>query len=512
MHWADVIAEKLLEKGKEHVVSSGITPSGPIHVGSMREILTADAIARAIRDKGGEAELIYVADTADPLRKVYPFLENLGYEKWVGYPLAEIPAPNDEGTYADYFLNPFFEALNAVGVNPRVVDNYKAYKEGKYVNESKNACDNIEKIREILETVSGRQLPKNWFPWTFVNDDGKMISGKVLKYEWPIVEFEDENGDVFTNNIEKGEGKLPWRLDWPAKWNVLGVTFEAFGKDHATKGGSYDSGVKIVRDIYGGTEPEKTVYEWINLKGEGAMHSSTGLAISANEILEVIPPEVLRWLIMKPQPNRHIDFDPGIGILNLTGDYERVELDYNKNEEKTDVHRAYELSQVDTEMKESGDLLGQVKSYRNLLTLVQSKSSLEDMISSLKRIGILEESTEEIEEYLGKRVEYVKNWLARYAPDEIKFEIKKETPENEFDDEQKKVIKEIVTEFNAIEWNAEEIHNSFYRVQDKSEMEAKKIFEIVYLALLGQNYGPKMGFFLATNLEREFVVERLESY
>ena len=124
----------------------------------------------------------------------------------------------------------------------------------------------------------------------------------------------------------------------------------------------------------------------------------------------------------------------------------------------------------------------------------------------------MEETTEEIEEYLGKRVEYVKNWLARYAPDEIKFEIKKETPENEFDDEQKKVIKEIVTEFNAIEWNAEEIHNSFYRVQDKNEMEAKKIFEIVYLALLGQNYGPKMGFFLATNLEREFVVERLESY
>ena len=366
--------------------------------------------------------------------------------------------------------------------------------------ETKKICsEKLARFKNPKSYIVLEQLPRN-------------NMGKVLKYEWPVVEFEDEHGEVLTNNIEKGEGKLPWRLDWPAKWNVLGVTFEAFGKDHATKGGSYDSGVKIVRDIYGGVEPEKTVYEWINLKGEGAMHSSTGLAISANEILEVIPPEVLRWLIMKPQPNRHIDFDPGMGILNLTGDYERVELDYNKNKEKTDVHRAYELSQVDTEIEESGDLLGQVKSYRNLLTLVQSKSSLKDMISSLKRIGILEESTEEIEEYLGKRVEYVKNWLARYAPDEIKFEIKKETPENEFDDEQKAVIKEIVTEFNAIEWNAEEIHNSFYRVQDKSEMEAKKIFEIVYLALLGQNYGPKMGFFLATNLEREFVVERLESY
>ena len=44
MHWADVVAEKLLKNGKKHVISSGITPSGPIHLGSMREILTADAI------------------------------------------------------------------------------------------------------------------------------------------------------------------------------------------------------------------------------------------------------------------------------------------------------------------------------------------------------------------------------------------------------------------------------------------------------------------------------------
>ena len=64
MHWADVVAEKLLESGSEHVISSGITPSGPIHLGSMREILTADAIVKAVNDKGGKAKLVYVADNA----------------------------------------------------------------------------------------------------------------------------------------------------------------------------------------------------------------------------------------------------------------------------------------------------------------------------------------------------------------------------------------------------------------------------------------------------------------
>ena len=96
MHWADVVAEKLLQSGKEHVISSGITPSGPIHLGSMREILTADAIVRAVNDMGGKAKLVYVADNADPLRKVYPFLDKKIYGDKVGLPLAEIPAPDGE--------------------------------------------------------------------------------------------------------------------------------------------------------------------------------------------------------------------------------------------------------------------------------------------------------------------------------------------------------------------------------------------------------------------------------
>ena len=111
MHWADVIAEKLLRSGKKHVISSGITPSGPIHLGSMREILTADAIVRAVNDKGGNAKLIYVADNADPLRKVYPFLDEKKFKEYVGRPLAEIPAPDGNGSYDQYFLKPFFKSL-----------------------------------------------------------------------------------------------------------------------------------------------------------------------------------------------------------------------------------------------------------------------------------------------------------------------------------------------------------------------------------------------------------------
>jgi lysyl-tRNA synthetase class 1 len=51
MHWAEVLADGLLKKQKKHVLATGITPSGPIHIGNMREILTTDAVYRCLIEK-----------------------------------------------------------------------------------------------------------------------------------------------------------------------------------------------------------------------------------------------------------------------------------------------------------------------------------------------------------------------------------------------------------------------------------------------------------------------------
>ena len=99
MHWADVIASKLLEIGGKHRIATGITPSGHIHVGNMREILTGDLVFRAGSDAGVDVTLYYIADDFDPLRKVYPFLPKT-YEEHIGKPLSEIPSPGGDGTYS----------------------------------------------------------------------------------------------------------------------------------------------------------------------------------------------------------------------------------------------------------------------------------------------------------------------------------------------------------------------------------------------------------------------------
>ena len=504
MHWADVVAEKLLKTGQKHVISSGITPSGPIHLGSMREILTADAIVKAVNRKGGDAKLIYIADNADPLRKVYPFLESKMYEKYVGMPLAEIPAPDGNGSYDQYFLKPFFRSLETVGVFPEIIENYNLYREGKFAECTKLFVENRVKTREILEKISGRQLPKKWFPWTFLNNDGTLSDGKVLKVEWPNVIFLNDEGEEVKNDMSLGEGKLPWRLDWPAKWKILNVTFEAFGKDHATKGGSYDTGKELSEIILGSKTPLDMVYEWIHLKGKGAMHSSTGLVISAEDMLTMAPPEVIRWIVMKPQPNRHIDFDPGLGLLNIVDRYDKTEQDYYDGILDDNEKRAFELSQVGKISKEKPNLLP----YKHLVTLAQSKTNLNEIIEALKR----SEEVKDIDENkLEDRVKCIKQWIQHYAPESVVFEIQKEKPNIKFDDLQKKCIKLLIEKMKEVEWSPEDIHNSFYELQEKNEIPAKNFFKIMYNVLLNKERGPRLGFFLAT-MNKEFIIERLESY
>ena len=347
-------------------------------------------------------------------------------------------------------------------------------------------------------------MPKKWFPWTFLDNDGTLTDGEVVNLDWPNVTFLNKNGEKVTNDMSKGEGKLPWRLDWPAKWKILNVTFEAFGKDHATKGGSYDTGKQLSEIILQSKTPLDLVYEWIHLKGKGVMHSSTGLAISAEDMLTMAPPEVIRWIVMKPQPNRHIDFDPGLGLLNMVDRYDQAEQDYHDGKMEENEKRAFELSQIGKIAIEKPNLLP----YKHLVTLSQSKTNINEIIEALKRTG---EASEIDKDKLIGRVDCIKQWIKNYAPESVVFEIQKEKPDINFDETETLCARLLSSKFKEIEWDPDIIHNSFYELQEESEIPAKKFFKVVYNAILDKDRGPRLGFFLAT-MDKNFIIERLGSF
>ena len=478
----------------------------------MREILTTDAVYRAVLSKGGDAKLIYVADDFDPLRKVYPYLPKT-YEKYVGMPISDIPCPcGKHESYADHYLISFLNSLDEVGVKPEVHRASLMYKNGEYNEAIKIAMDNTDKIKEIIQKISKRQLPKRWIPFNVRCEKcKKMTKTTAILYDYPFIEYECDCGYEGKVDITKGGvGKLPWRVDWPARWKMLGVTFEPFGKDLGTTGGARDTGEKIVEEIYDYPAPKYTVYEFIMLKGMGAMHSSKGTALSAEEMLMMTPPEVLRFLIINNQPNRHVVFDSGLGLLNLVDEYDKLERVYFGKEEPgrgmKDLEKTYDLSQPEGARKNIPYQLP----YRHLVTLVQIDPNWKNVKEILLRTDqIPKDLDKENEKHLKQRAAHAKYWLENFAPDIVKFEVKKQMPQLNLQKDQIEFLKSFRDKISSTKWNPEDIHNTIYETSETLKIPIKTSFKTIYQIILGQEKGPRAGYFLS-NLDKKFVLKRTE--
>ena len=95
MHWANHAAIRLSQRGAYRQSRLGSLPQESFHIGHLREILTAEMIHRSCIDIGLQSRYIFIVDSMDPLRRVYPFLSE-EYQDFIGRPLANIPAPGPE--------------------------------------------------------------------------------------------------------------------------------------------------------------------------------------------------------------------------------------------------------------------------------------------------------------------------------------------------------------------------------------------------------------------------------
>jgi len=489
IHWADVIAQRL-EKSGPHTIATGITPSGPVHIGNMREVMTADAVYRALLDRGVEARLIYIADTFDRLRRLYPFLPQ-SFQEHIGKPLSEIPCPTGCcKSYADHFLTPFLESMERLDIKPEVYRADQLYREGVYLDAIKTALQKRDEIARILREVSGREVPATWSPFDAICQCcGRTNTTRLLGFdlEKETVDYECQCGCRGTASM-RGGGKLVWRVDWPARWPIFKITVEPFGKDHATAGGSYDTGKRISEEIYGYPAPYPIVYEWIHLKGVGAMHSSTGIVITIQEMLEVVPPEVLRYLIIRNKPEKHIEFDPAMPLINLVDEYDQRKGD----------PRSMELSSIGHETPFEVP-------FRHMVTAVQIGRGDDILIlKALDRSGYDISRRQEIL----SRARNVLVWLERYAPGFVKFQLREDLPAavKNLSGEERRGMGLLAERLEGK--GAQEIHDQVYAVAEELALAPKKFFQAIYLAFLGDRQGPKVGWFLAS-LDRDFVKERL---
>lgn len=507
-YWLDHLVGHIIKaqpKG-EIVISSGISPSGPYHVGHAREILTADAVRRGLVEAGRKARHLHFVDNLDVLRKRYPYLDE-SYEQEVGKPLYDIPAPDGKSpSYGEQFFSEYEKSARMLGVEMEVLKANELYGSGKFKEMIDLCLKKRDEIAKILLDVSGREVTEQWQPIQILDQTtGKLNTAQFLNYDSAkgLVEYEASDGNIYMADTAKGQVKLDWRLDWPARWAMFGVQVEGFGREHATKGGSYDTGEVIAREIFGVEPPIPVPYDIISLKGETKkMSSSLGNLITLYEALEFIPPEILRYFTFKSRPDRQLNFDPEIGLYNLMDEYAKTESATLAGEEP-EFKRSWQIASLT-----GGDHVISSVPFSHMVTVYQTANgNMGTILELLKRTGH-QQAVSKQESAIKKELSYIDRWLEKFAPEKVKFNILKQVPKLKLSDTQENFIAILATKLESSDMNPEIIHNSVYETSLESDLKPAEAFKTIYELFIGKQYGPKIGFFLSC-LKKEFVVDRL---
>ncbi|MCQ2056305.1 MAG: lysine--tRNA ligase [archaeon] len=505
MHWADVIAEKAVEECEHPIIAAGISPTGILHVGSLREAVTGESVCSVLRERGYDVKLVYFVDSFDPLRRRYEFLPK-EFEKYVGMPICNIPCPcGKHDNYADHFIQPLFDVIKQLKMECDVIWTHKLYGDGRFAETINLSIERRKEVMDILEEISGRN--KTFIPYSPLCEECGRFSRPIFEtYRFPYIEYECTCGHIGKADVRKMEGKLPWRLEWPAKWKIFGVTVEPFGKDHAASGGSYDTSKEIVKKIFGGKAPYPVPYEFVQLKGVGQMHKSTGSPITALDAVRITPPEILNYLFLRVNPHRSIEYDSGTGVLEISDEYDRMEtlyFDGNFTETEENSVRAYEIAQHN---KVSAVKPLQI-AYRHLANIVQVAEDFEDVVKIIERTKNISVGGADVDK-LKLKCDCVKHWIEKFAPDVAKFSICESVPALELSEDDRALFASLIAKFTAINWRADEINGGILDSSKEINLNVKNSFRLLYRVFIGKSSGPRIGTFFES-MNRNFVIKRL---
>ena len=187
LHWADQVADRVIEiKGNKenYTVASGITPSGTVHIGNFREIITTELVARALRSKGKKVRFIYSWDDYDVFRKVPANMPNQEMLKsYLRKSIVDVPDPfGKEESYARHHEVEVEKAIPKVGIQTEFIYQSKKYQACEYAEQMTHALKNTEKIKAILDRYREEPLAETWLPVTvFAKKDG---TDKVTNLRW----------------------------------------------------------------------------------------------------------------------------------------------------------------------------------------------------------------------------------------------------------------------------------------------------------------------------------------
>jgi lysyl-tRNA synthetase class 1 len=508
-HWADVAAFKVLNKRgpkDQYTFASGITPSGVVHIGNFREVITVDLVARAMRSLGAKVRFIYSWDDFDTFRKVpvnFPNQDML--KKHLRQPICRVPDPfGKAGSYAEHNTKAFEAQLNHVGISPEFIYQHQRYESGQYAEQVRVALEQKDRIRKILDKHRTEGLAEDWVPTSIFCEN---CQKDELEYERYLGEWDYEYkcqacGHAAKTDIRKTKNlKLSWRTDWPMRWAFEGVDFEPGGKDHSSDGGSFDTGREIVKEVWGKEAPEYLQYDFVSIKGgTGKMSSSRGELYTLGDALEVYDPQIVRWIFANQRPNHDFALAFDIDVIRVYDEFDKTEAMLfsadGQSPKVEQMRRSFELSLVDGVMPSK-------KPYRPSFRLLCNNLQIcdKDIERTIAKFYAKHLVDAEDKRRFVQRAKCALNWLADYATDEFRYEIY-QTPQSKdgLSELELKALAQLrslveTTDLDTIE--APELNQKIYdQVIKGVGIEGLVFFKMIYGRIIGRPQGPRLPSFL----------------
>jgi lysyl-tRNA synthetase class 1 len=347
--------------------SSGISPSGRVHLGNLREFLMPHFVADELRRRDVPVRHLHVWDDYDRFRRV-PHGVDPSYADHIGRPLVAVPDPwGCHDSWSTHFKEPVLETFAALGAEVETISQAERYRSGVYRDEVLRAVRHRAEIDAVLDKYRTKRVAPTAgtgdetgdetgdhsaqeaeaLAESVANDEeGSAESGvgyfPVKPYcrdcgrdTTTVTAYDDGTTDLaytcsvcdyhgITDLASQDEVKLVWKADWPMRWAFENVDFEPAGMDHATPGSSFTVGHELVESVWDYPRPAWFGYGFVGFAGVQKMSSSAGGAPTAQDALRVLEPGILRWLYVRRQPKQTFDIDFGPEVVRLYDEWDAL--------------------------------------------------------------------------------------------------------------------------------------------------------------------------------------------
>jgi lysyl-tRNA synthetase, class I len=503
-------------KGEQATIicASGISPSGPVHLGNLREVMTVHLVAEELRARGRRVEHVHFWDDYDRLRKI-PAGVSPEFAQCIGHPLANIPDPFGEyESYAVRYMSGFMSGLEQLGIFPRYIRQSEEYRRGTYTQQIKTAMAKRGEIFDILaeyQTRQGQQEAQDerratYYPYrvyceqchrdtTTITDYDE--SSATIAYTCQTCEYAGK-----TCLDEKISGKLAWKVDWPMRWSAWQVDFEPAGEDHAAPGSSITVGHRIVQAVFNSPHPQYVGYAFVGMGGRSKISSSAGTTATLNSALEIIEPCILRWLYTRRAYNQTFNIDYGQGLLRLYDEWDSMTRQVQAGKVNENNQKAYQRA-----IATSHGPLSQTPRPVPFSLLTSILDVTQGNIQQVLRIASQYVGEELSQTNIEPRLTCALNWINNYLPDDERTQIRATFDETTYQQlsKQEQTGIHILVEHLDEAWELDALTTLVYNIpklvrglplditpNDELKQAQRAFFIAIYQMICGTNTGPRL--------------------